>query len=456
MRKTNTLKIGISGVRGVIGDSLTPQLVTSFAGAFGTYCGAGPILVGSDSRPSREMVKQAVFAGLLGAGCTPVDVGIVPVPSLQHHVRRARLFGGICITASHNPIQWNALKFFGSDGIILRPNQAAELVDMYHQGIYARVAGTEIREVHYDHSTIARHREAILQTVDIDVIRRRCFTVAIDCVNGAASHATPAFLEELGCRVIALNVNPNEPFPHDPEPIPANITQICALMREQSVDIGFVQDADADRLAVVNEHGEPLGEECTLVLAARHVLRRNPGPVVANLSSSRMIDDVADAYGCTVYRSKVGEVNVLQEIFARGAAVGGEGSGGVIVPAINPCRDSFVGMALLLEALALEGGSISAMRARVPSYAMLKDKFTCPAREIAPALRQLQTIYSPESIDTRDGVKISWPDRWAHARGSNTEPIIRITTEAPTEADAQALQVEIKEHFARILHADTP
>lgn len=453
MRKPLTLKIGISGVRGVVGDTLTPRLVTSFAGAFGTYCGAGRVLVGTDSRPSREMVKQAVIAGLLGAGCTPIDVGILPVPSLQHHIRHARVFGGICITASHNPIQWNALKFFGPDGIILRPNQAAELVDLYHQGQYARVSAGGIRELESDDSAIRRHRQTVLQAVDVELIRKRQFTVAVDCVNGAASLATPDFLRELGCTVLPLFVDPQQPFPHDPEPVPANLGDICAFMRTAHADIGFVQDADADRLAIIDESGEPLGEECTLALAIRHILRRAPGPVVVNLSTSRMVDDVAAEFGGEVIRAKVGEVNVIEEILAHGATIGGEGNGGVIVPAINPCRDSFVGMALILESLAMEGGSISAMRARLPRYSMVKTKFDCPAHDIAPALRRVQDYYARQTLDIRDGLKINWPDRWAQARGSNTEPIIRVTAEAPSEAEATALAEEITAALQAMLTA---
>ncbi|MHB9023680.1 MAG: phosphoglucosamine mutase [Armatimonadota bacterium] len=447
MRKALSLKIGISGVRGIVGESLTPQLVTSFAGAFGTYCGAGPILVGTDSRPSREMVKQAVIAGLLGTGCTPIDLGILPVPALQNQVRKTQAFGGICVTASHNPIQWNALKFFGPDGIILRPDQAAELVDLYHQGVYARVPAKEIRTVRFDDTAIQRHREAILAAVDVEAIRKRCFKIAVDCCNGAASIATPVFLQALGCKVVTYAVNPNEPFPHNPEPIPENITAICGIVRESGAEIGFVQDADADRLAIVDEHGEPLGEECTLALAVRHVLRRRPGPVVVNVSTSRMIDDVAAELHCPVFRTKVGEVNVVEGMLARGATIGGEGNGGVIVPALNPCRDSFVAMALILEALALEGGSISAMRRKIPVYASVKEKTECPSREIAPALRYLQEQYRGETLDLIDGLKVNWPDRWVQARGSNTEPIIRITAEAPTEADARALVQEVFTHL---------
>ncbi len=451
MRKPLSLKIGISGVRGIVGDSLTPQLVASFAGAFGTYAGAGPIIVGTDSRPSREMVKQAVIAGLLGAGCTPVDVGIVPVPALQLHVRETHAFGGICVTASHNPIEWNALKFFGPDGVILRPSQAAELVDLYHQGIYTRAIAANIREVRADATTLRRHREAILGTVNVEAIRARRFRVAVDACNGAASYASPAFLRALGCDVVEYCTNPYEPFPRNPEPTPENITELCEVVKLADADIGFAQDADADRLAIVDETGAALGEECTLALAVRHVLRRTPGPVVVNISTSRMIDDVAAACDCPVIRTRVGEVNVIEGMARAKATIGGEGNGGVIVPAINPCRDSFVGMALILEALATEGGPIGEMRARIPRYAMMKEKLDCPSREIAPALRALQDRYAAETIDLMDGLKILWPDRWLQARGSNTEPIIRVTAEAPTDADARALVAEATVELERMI-----
>lgn len=426
-------------MRGVVGESFSPQLVTSFAAAFGSYCGAGPIIIGTDSRPSREMVKQAVIAGLMSVGCQPVDLGIVPVPALMLHVRSTGAFGGICISASHNPIQWNALKFVASDGIVLRPSQSAELTDLYHQGVYPRVSGPEIAQARCDDSALARHRDAVLAAVDVEAIRARKFRVAVDCVNGAASEASPQFLRALGCDVICLNTDTDQPFPHDPEPLPENITDICELVRTSGADIGFAQDADADRLAVVDQDGVPLGEDCTVALAIRHVLASDPGPVVVNVSTSRMVDDVAAQYGCPVFRSRVGEVNVVERMLECHSRIGGEGNGGVIMPKVNPCRDSFVGMALLLEALAREEITISQMRDKVPAYAMVKEKVPCPAREIAPALRRVAYEFRDAQIDRTDGLKIVWPDRWVQARGSNTEPIIRVNAEAPTEADARAL-----------------
>jgi len=355
------------------------------------------------------------------------------------HVRAAGAFGAICISASHNPIQWNALKFVGADGIVLRPSQSAELTDLYHHGVYPRVAGPDIAGVRADNTALARHREAVLAAVDVNIIKRRKFKVAVDCCNGAAYQATPDFLRALGCEVIALNVDPNVPFPHPPEPLAENIGDLCALVRSSGADIGFAQDADADRLAVVNERGVPLGEDCSVALAVRHVLSTDPGPVVVNVSTSRMVDDVAAACDCPVYKAKVGEVNVVERMLECGSRIGGEGNGGVIMPHINPCRDSFVGMALLLEALAIEGGTISQMRQKVPTYAIVKEKLECQAREIAPALRRMAYEFRGEDTDHIDGLKVTLADRWIQARGSNTEPIIRLTAEAPTEPEARAL-----------------
>ncbi len=439
MPRQLSLKVGISGVRGIVGESLTPQLVTSFAAAFGNYCGAGPILLGTDNRPSREMMKQAAVAGLLSVGCTPIDVGIVPIPALMLHVRQTGAFGGICISASHNPIEWNALKFIGPDGVVLRPNQAAELTDLYHQGVFSRVGAKDIPDERHDGTTLRRHREAVLAAVDVEAIRARRFKVVVDCCNGAASQASPEFLAELGCEVVGLNTDTGKPFPRGPEPLAENIGELCALVSAAGADVGFAQDADADRLAVVNERGEPIGEDCSVALAVFRQLQRTPGPVVVNVSTSRMVDDIAAAHGVPVHRTRVGEIHVVEEIFRCGAVIGGEGNGGVILPSVNPCRDSFVGMALILDALAETGGTLSALRARIPVYAMVKEKLLCPARDMAPSLRLLQELFQGETVDLTDGVKVLWPDRWLHARPSNTEPILRLIAEAPTQPEAHSL-----------------
>lgn len=445
MRGPLSLKLGITGVRGVVGESLTPQLVTSFAAAFGTYCGAGPIVLGTDSRPSRQMVKQAAEAGLLSVGCTPVDLGIVPTPALQHHLRRLGAFGGIAITASHNPIQWNALKFFGPDGVALRGNQAAELTDLYHQGLFPRAEAHEITTIRSDRKAIAAHLEMVLGSVEVDALRSRRFKVAVDACNGAASIAAPLLLESLGCDVTAIHTDVELPFPHDPEPIPENLGALGRAVVEHGCDVGFGLDADGDRLALTDEAGRPLGEDCTIALCLRHVLSQRPGTTVVNASTSRMVDDVAAAYGSEVIRTPVGEINVVETLLELGCEIGGEGNGGVIVPRLNPCRDSFIAMAMLLESLLQFGGTMSELRSTIPKYAIVKHRLPCPMRSIAAALRRMRYYYRDETQDLVDGVKVVWEDRWLHARPSNTEPMIRIIAEAPTEAEANALSAEAAE-----------
>jgi phosphomannomutase len=442
-----SLKIGLTGVRGIAGTSLTPQLVTSFAGAFGTYCGAGPIVIGTDTRPSREMLTHAAVAGLLSVGCTPVILGIVPLPTLQCHVRKIGASGGICITASHNPMEWNALKFLGADGVTLRSNQFAEVTDLYHQGLYPRVSSFRIQECRLDDSAVTSHRDTVITAINEVAIRSRHFKVAIDCCNGAAYRAAPEFLRGLGCQVTELNTDPDSPFPRNPEPVPESLGALCRAVRESGADLGFAQDADADRLAVVNERGEPLGEDCTIALVLDHLLRRRPGPTVVSMSTSRMADDVASKHGSEIHRTRVGEIHVLERMQAIGSRIGGEGNGGVIAPAINPCRDSFVAMAYLLEALAEARATISELRSELPSYFIVKHKIPCRSRDAASFLRLTRHLFRDEQIDLTDGVRVLWPDRWVHVRASNTEPVVRIIAEAPTESDASQLVQRVTEYL---------
>jgi len=447
MRPSPTLKIGLSGIRGIVGESLTPQLVTCFASAFGTYAGPTSIIVGTDTRPSREMVTQAAVAGLSSVGCTPVAVGIVPVPTLQHHVRETGAGGGICITASHNPMEWNALKFFGPDGIALRSNQLGELIDLYHQGVYARVPADQITNPTADHSAAGKHEKAILKLVDIDLIRTRKFKVVTDCCNGAASTVTPGFLARLGCEVVELNTDPTRPFPRNPEPTKDNLSALCEAVEASGADIGLAQDADADRLAIVDEKGAALGEDSTIALTMHHFLKRGAAPVVVSLSTSRIVEAVAAQHRVPLYRTKVGEIHVIEKMQECGAQIGGEGSGGVIVPGVNPCRDSFVAMSLILEMLAENSRSIGQLRSELPDYHIQKTQISCLPRDVAPAIRLLRYFYRDSAQDLTDGVRILWRDRWIHVRGSNTEPVIRIVAEANSEDAALALIDQVMDYI---------
>ncbi|MDH7568833.1 MAG: phosphoglucosamine mutase, partial [Armatimonadota bacterium] len=371
MKSVTNLKISISGVRAVVGDTLTPLLMVRFAQAFGTWVGSGTVVVGSDTRTSGEMVRHAVLSGLASAGCQVVDVGICPVPTVQVMVERLAAAGGVAITASHNPVEWNALKFIRNDGIFLSPYEAEELLTIYHQGEFTRVGSALLRPPRQNTDAVRTHVEEIVKLVDAEKIRQRRFKVAVDCCNGAGAVATPHLLEALGCEMLGIHLTPNGVFPHPPEPLPENLTQLCAHVRQTGAHIGFAQDADADRLAIVSEAGEAIGEEYTLALCTDFVLRRNPGPVVVNVSTSMMAEEIAARYGARVVRTAVGEVNVAVRMKREGAVIGGEGNGGVIYPPLHYGRDSLIGMALVLQHLAGQQVTLSQAVAALPRFHMV-------------------------------------------------------------------------------------
>jgi phosphomannomutase len=453
MRAIPTLKISISGVRGVVGESLTPALLVRFAQAFGTYTGPGPIVIGRDTRTSGEMVRQAVVAGLLSSGCRVIDLDICPVPTVQLLVRERRARGGIAITASHNPEEWNALKFINSAGLFLADAQARQLLDIYHQGEYRKVAGAEMRAVEPSAGAVELHVRAILDVLGPLPARARKLRVAVDSCNGAGSVVAPRLLQALGVEVVAINVTPDGLFPRGAEPVPENLGALSAAVREHACDVGFAQDMDADRLAVVSERGEPVGEEYTLVLATQYVLGRERGPVVANLSTTSALDAVARAFDCPIYRSKIGEANVAEEMLRRGAVVGGEGNGGVMYPRINFARDSLVGMALVLHLLAATGRTVSELIDELPRSFMLKEKLPCRSDRVRAVLKMVREEYARWPMDLRDGVKVTTADGWFLVRGSNTEPIIRLVAEAEDEERARAMIEDVRARVRPCLDA---
>ncbi|MCX7715937.1 MAG: phosphoglucosamine mutase, partial [Endomicrobia bacterium] len=331
MVKQRNLKISISGVRGIIGDTLTPTIVVRFAQAFGTFTNGGKIVVGSDTRPSREMIKHAVISGLISTGCEIIDVGILPVPTVQFIVREVNADGGIMITASHNPIEWNALKFIGPTGTFLTQQQIDRVIDIYHQGSFLLKSSLEYKDVSYDDTIVDLYINKILTSVDSEKIKRRKFKVAIDSCNGAGSVITVKLLEKLGCEVIPINTDITKIFPRNPEPTPENLNQLCEVVKQTNADIGFAQDADADRLSIVSNEGIAIGEEYTLALAVKNVLSKTKeATVVVNLSTSKMLEDICAQYNAKCYRAKVGEINVVEKILKLNAIIGGEGNGGVI------------------------------------------------------------------------------------------------------------------------------
>jgi phosphomannomutase len=443
MRAIPTLKISISGVRGVIGDSLTPDLLTRFAQAFGSYVGSGRVVVGRDTRTSGEMVRQAVVAGLLSAGCRILDAGVCPTPTVQLLVRRFRARGGIAITASHNPPEWNALKFVGADALFLSGARGRELLDIYHQGEFTQARATRMRTVEPVAGALDLHIQAVVDAVGTLPAGFRP-RVVLDACNGAGSIVGPRLLEALGAEVVGINVIPDGSFPRPAEPTAENLKGLCEAVRRHGAAIGFAQDMDADRLAIVSELGEPIGEERTLVLAVQHVLSRTPGPVAANLSTTHALEPVAAGYGCQVFRTPVGEANVTEGMTRHKAIIGGEGNGGVIYPRINFARDSLVGMALVLHRMASTRRSVSELVGALPHLEIVKIQFPFPSQRLGEVFRKARREYAAWPVDTRDGVKVTLPDAWFLIRGSNTEPVMRVVAEAADAAKASGLAHDVR------------
>ncbi|MBN2493666.1 MAG: phosphoglucosamine mutase [Deltaproteobacteria bacterium] len=446
------LKVGVSGVRGVVGGSLGPRIACSFAQAFGLFVRAGSVVVGRDTRPTGRMLELAVVAGLQAAGCRVLCAGVVPTPTLLHLVRELGAAGGIAVTASHNPAAYNALKFADRRGIFLDAVGCEEFLDVYHQGDFACVPEEAIRAAEAIPSPCEGHLRKVLAYVDAEAVRRARFRVAVDCCNGAGATCTRGFLESLGCEVRAVFERPDGVFERDPEPLPQHIGALCEAVVDGQCQVGFAQDPDADRLAVVDEHGRPIGEDLSVALAVEQVLERHErGPVVVNQSASKAIQRICERLGAACQLAMTGETHVVKSMRESGAVVGGESSGGVIVPAVHPCRDSFIGMALVLERMAQTGRSLSALRESIPRYAVVKRKLPVPAGRSVEVLRALRRAYADRQPDLRDGVYVDLGESWIHVRRSNTEPVLRYLAEAPTEDEAERLSAEIEEKIRAAL-----
>lgn len=425
-----------------MGESLTPQLIIKFSEAFSTYIGGGKIAVASDTRPSAEMVKNAVFAGLLSCGASPLDLGILPIPSLQIYTKEKSLDGAISITASHNPVEWNALKLIRKGGFFLSPLEAGELLDVYYQGRFRRIEKPE--KVEKEEEPFAVHEMKIKQFVNTDLIKARKVKVVVDPCGGAASPYVKKFLEVLGAEVVCVNCDLVEGFPRNPEPVAENLGDLCKAVQRHKADIGFAQDADADRLAAVDERGEPIGEEYTLALAVDYFLKsKKKSPVVINLSTSRVLDNIAQRAGVELFRSKVGEINVTRKMGEVGSRIGGEGNGGIIAADVHTCRDSFSGMALLLESMAWSGKMLSELRGGLPDYFMIKHKVKASFREARVILHKISQKFKEGEIQDMDGLRVDYPDFWLHVRPSNTEPVVRIQVEGKSEGLAKEIFTKI-------------
>jgi phosphomannomutase len=452
MAREHLLKIGVSGIRGVVGQFLTPSLACSFAQAFGTYVGGGRVVVGRDTRLSGPMLQHAVHCGLLAAGCEVVDLGILPTPTIQIYVGHTRARGGIALTASHNPPEYNALKLFNGEGLFFNTYERNELLDLYHQSDFRSATNAEISRVRTEGELPARlHMERVLQHVDADRIREARFRVGLDAVNGAGSVMSVRFLRDvLGCELHAIAVDPTKPFPRVAEPRPDTLGELAALVREGGCAVGFGQDPDGDRLAVADEHGCVLDNDDVLALAVDAALRRLPGDVVVNLTTSSVIDDVAAAHGRRVWRTPVGEANVVEMMQATKAVIGGEGSnGGIIFPAVQFCRDSYTGMAFLLDRMAETGEPVSALAARLPRYFRRLGKAAFEHGRLGAMMQALESGFPEADLDRSDGLKVLLPEGWIHVRASNTEPLLRIAAEARSEAGVYELYGRVEKLLAQ-------
>jgi phosphomannomutase len=449
MASTNELIVSVSGIRGIVGQGLTPTATLAFAAALATHTHGGRIVLSNDGRPSGGVLKHAVLAGLLGAGCEVHDLGVAPTPTFGLAVRRLQAAGGIQITASHNPAPWNGLKLFGPEGAVLSADQGEQIRQIFERGQFHQAAWDRLGSVRDSPHALDWHRERVLELVDVVRIRSRQLNVFVDANGGAGGPLARALLKSFQCPGTIQGGDADGCFAHEPEPIEANLRAICPLVRAAGAHLGFVLDPDADRLAIIDETGRYIGEELTLALAVLYRLRQQRGPVVINMSTSRVVEDIAGQFGVACHRAAVGEANVVGVMNQVGAVIGGEGNGGVIDPRVGWVRDPFIGMGLILNLLADTNQPLSELVAQLPAYTIIKDKYSV-ARERLPQLFDALTQHWPDARANRvDGLRLDWDKRWLHVRPSNTEPIVRVIAEAPAAGEAQQLCGEVGELLKR-------
>lgn len=436
--------VSVSGIRGRVAAGFTPELVARYAAAFGAWAlkagKSDAVVLGRDSRVSGPLFHAVAAAALQSVGARVIDIGLTTTPTLQMTVEHHHAAGGLCMTASHNPIEWNALKFIGPDGLFLNAEAGAEMRGLLEDELpYA--TWDKLGTVTKDDDAPKRHMDAVLALpfIDVDRIRAKKFRVAYDACRGAGSIIIPALLDALGCHVTSINLEADGRFPRPPEPVAENLGDLEKLVKESKAVVGFATDPDVDRLALVSDEGKAIGEDYTLAFACRVVLKHRKGHAVANLSTSRVVDDAVQAAGQTLIHAPVGEVNVALRMRASKAVVGGEGNGGVILPELHLGRDAPLAVALTLQLLADEGRSISQIVASSPRYVIIKDKLPRGTGPMDAAYAALGKAFPDAQANTDDGLRLTWPDRWIHLRPSGTEPIIRVIAEAPTRDDAQQL-----------------
>ncbi len=448
-KPSHSLMVSISGIRGIIGESLTPEIIAKYTTAFAMWTNSGTIVIGRDSRVSGEMVKAIVTGSLIATGCKIIDIGIASTPTIEIAVKNLKAHGGIAITASHNPIQWNALKLIGPEGRFLSESQLGEFLEIVRRDVAELAPWDRLGKVQfYDHAADDHiNRILNLAYLDLEKIRARRFKVVLDCINGAGGVMVPRLLTELGCEAIILNEEPHGIFPRNPEPTMENLKSLEEAVLKHGADIGFAIDPDVDRLALVSEKGDAVGEEWTLAVAASAVLSRKKGDVVVNASTTMAMDDVCKKFGVVCHRTKIGEINVSTKMESIGAVFGGEGNGGVILPEIHLGRDASTGIALVLQFLLDSGELFSNAIKQIPSYVMQKDKIELRNIDAEEVLEKIISANKSHKIDTTDGVKIIFENSWIHFRKSNTEPILRIIAEARSKNELNSLINSFTSYF---------
>jgi phosphomannomutase len=442
----------LSGTRGIIGENLHPNVALNMATAFGSFLGKGTVILGGDTRVSYEMLKGAVISGLTSVGMNVIDIGKVPTPTVQQMIRHYNADGGIVITASHNPIMWNGIKLMNKTGSFLDDSEYEEYRKIYTSDSIDLVTWENLGTVKTDHDALKRHIQKILSIVDVESIKKSGLRVMIDPNNGAGCVANKLLLDELNVTYTILNKEPNGRFAHNPEPLKTNLSQIINEMQSGDYDIGFVQDADADRLVILDENGTFIGEDYSLAFCLDQILETEPAPdkkIVVNLSTSLVIEWLASKYNAEISYTKIGESNVTQELKRLNAVAGGEGNGGVIYPKIGWGRDSLVGIVIALKHLAEKKKSLSTIVSDYPKYQMLREKIQVSSKEeITKYLSAIENKFKDNQLNKIDGIKILFPNSWIHVRPSNTEPIIRIFIEAENETKAKELLSEVKTVFS--------
>jgi phosphomannomutase len=439
-----TLMVSISGIRGIVGDGLDPKVLVKYTSAYSDFIGKGTVVIGRDARITGEMVQSIVTGTLLAKGLNVIDIGICPTPTVQYTVKTLGAQGGIAISASHNPNEWNALKLLNSTGQFMTPEENVKMLELLKDADNKFVSWEKLGKLTIFEEGLKRHvNDSIhLKYINIDQIRKRKFKVVADCVNGAGAYVIPDLLSHYGCEVVELDCEKTGIFKRLPEPLPENLTKTMKAVIEHKADIGIVVDPDVDRLVLISNDGSPFGEENTITTAVNFIFSKEKGSAVINLSTTRAVDDIAGKYGCKVFRSAVGEANVVKKMKEVNAIIGGEGSGGVIYPELHYGRDALVGIGLILQQLTEYGGSIAEFKKTLPSYYIAKKKIVLGNINPDDIVKSLMVQYSDQNINNEDGLRIDFADHWVHFRKSNTEPIIRIITEAKNEILAEQLSAK--------------